>query len=364
MGMVSHCGEEISGAFFYFEKALDISTSFENALEKQQTLIEIGDGYYRGHSPSLGSGVAYTVSGNVEDIYKALKFYQQALQIAESLGNKEFQKEALIKIDRVYFYLGFRNPYKDEEPIERDGITKSRFNFKKAINLYQKSDDSLGAANTALQISRDIITAIPLDFLWAFSVSGDYESYDGRKLALEFSRYALDIYSARRDRSKVADAIYQIGRIHDPGLFRNGLLESKPKVIQELLSHLYRALEIYREVEDRAGEAKVLNAIGLYEENSESSKQSFQQALLILQELGDKTGEWRTLYNLYNIQVSIFKDNFEDNEKLRQKIFKISGFTDEIDYHRCSAPQGSNGGTNFLDDDLLDDELEDQKTIP
>jgi tetratricopeptide (TPR) repeat protein len=70
---------------------------------------------------------------------------------------------------------------------------------------------------------------------------------------------------------------------------------------QTALSYYEQALPIFREVGDRAGEAKTLNNIGAVyyaRRDGQAALFYFEQALPIRREVGDRAGEAVTRYNI------------------------------------------------------------------
>jgi tetratricopeptide (TPR) repeat protein len=77
-------------------------------------------------------------------------------------------------------------------------------------------------------------------------------------------------------------------------LLQQGLEQYQTSQFQAALQSWQQALEIYREIGDRAGEGTILSNIGnVYADQGQypQALESYQQALSIAQEVGDRAGE-------------------------------------------------------------------------
>jgi tetratricopeptide (TPR) repeat protein len=140
-----------------------------------------------------------------------------------------------------------------------DTIRQAIAKFKKAARLYHTLDDRTRMAQC---------------FLWMGVL---YQKLGNHRLAAEYSGRARSIYQATKR-----------GR---------GVLDET----QKALEYLTQALDIFRAVGDRAGEARTLNDIGaVYAALGEEQKalEYYTQALAIYRAVGDRAGEAGTLNNI------------------------------------------------------------------
>jgi tetratricopeptide (TPR) repeat protein len=76
------------------------------------------------------------------------------------------------------------------------------------------------------------------------------------------------------------------------------------KIPNKLLDYYEQTLVILREVEDRSGEGATLNNLGLvYDDlgNKQDALHYFEQALVIRREVGDRSGKGITLCNISSL---------------------------------------------------------------
>jgi CHAT domain-containing protein/tetratricopeptide (TPR) repeat protein len=87
-------------------------------------------------------------------------------------------------------------------------------------------------------------------------------------------------------------------------LLQQGVEQYQTSQFQAALQSWQQALEIYQEIGDRTGEGTIRNHIGsvyFYQGQYPRALESYQQALSILQEVGDRVGEGRTLTGIGNV---------------------------------------------------------------
>ncbi len=91
-------------------------------------------------------------------------------------------------------------------------------------------------------------------------------------------------------------------------LLQQGIQQFDISQYREALQSWQKALEIYRDIGDRNGEANSLNNLGnVYQSLGEYPKaiDFYQQSLAIFQEIGDRNGEAKSLNNLGNVYQSL-----------------------------------------------------------
>ncbi|NET82915.1 MAG: tetratricopeptide repeat protein [Moorea sp. SIO1F2] len=127
------------------------------------------------------------------------------------------------------------------------------------------------------------------------------EQYDTSQYqaALKSWQEALSIYRELEDRQGEANSLYNLGNAyHSLGQYRKAAA----------LKSWQEALSIYRELEDRQGEANSLNNLGLaYHSLGQYRKaiEFYQQSLALAREMEDRQGEARSLNNLGNAYGSL-----------------------------------------------------------
>ncbi|OQX28642.1 MAG: hypothetical protein B0D92_07910, partial [Spirochaeta sp. LUC14_002_19_P3] len=123
--------------------------------------------------------------------------------------------------------------------------------------------------------------------------------------ALKYFREALDIYRELGERSGEAVCLGNIGLI----FYNRGELNNAMK-------HYREALDIYRKLGERSGIASTYNNIGrIFKDRGEPDEaiKNYREALDIYRELGERSG----IASTYNNIGRIFKDRGELNEAMR-----------------------------------------------
>ncbi|MBE9115125.1 tetratricopeptide repeat protein [Lusitaniella coriacea LEGE 07157] len=146
-----------------------------------------------------------------------------------------------------------------------------------------------------------------------------YQTLGATTLALERYNQALELYRAMGNRDRVAFTLTQMGnaykeevknlqkeasfhQIHEFYSPISPLIEQKSQNRDKAVEFYNQALQIYREIRDRAGEAEVLKNLGqLASTDDGEAVELYQQALNIYQEI--REGENNTALNLGEAQV-------------------------------------------------------------
>jgi CHAT domain-containing protein len=162
-----------------------------------------------------------------------------------------------------------------------------------AFDTYLLLSNSLGeqiAENDDSRIGTNaqIVIQLPMD--------GQYQIFANAYDATGRGAYRLTIV-----RSNVEE-LRQTQALHDAdSLLQQGVEQSQTSQFREALQSWQAALEIYREIGDRSGEAGTLNNIGFMQKslgNYPSALEYYQQSLAITQEIGDRAGEAQALNNI------------------------------------------------------------------
>jgi tetratricopeptide (TPR) repeat protein len=156
--------------------------------------------------------------------------------------------------------------------------------------------------------------------------------------ALPLFRAAGDSPEERlRQRNGEADSLDRIGRIYDS----LGQLQQPPDYLQQdlALDYLQQALQIYREVGNRRGEAITLSGIGDVYRGMSQPQQAinlYQQALPIFREVGDLFQEAITLMSIARVYRSLGQKEQEIN--FYQQALPIFREFDNSPEHRSRPP--------------------------
>lgn len=271
------------------------------------------------------------------DKHKALDYYNQALKISRTLGDREQEFQTIVRIGAAYNNLG-----QPEKAIDW---------YKQAITTFQRAEDRLREGDLLLEIAfirnssghreeavRDYKKALAL-----FSVAKErveeaealksiadvLATYD-RKSAIDYYLKLLRLQRNSGDRYAEALTLENIGFLFDDiGDFQKSLdflnrahdvftsLRKVQEAANELinignvyysqerkakaLEYYEKALSIHRSIKNRAGEASALTNIGLvYDQTNEMEKalEYYGQALRISQEIADKNQEADILINM------------------------------------------------------------------
>lgn len=124
----------------------------------------------------------------------------------------------------------------------------------------------------------------------------EYHRNEQREEALKNYQQALEIYREIHDRKGEASALHLIAAIYNT-LANYG----------EAIQSYQQALQLYRNLQDRKGEASVLNSLGrVYQQQGKYSNALglYQQAITKTRQIGDHPGEADTLNNIGSLYYS------------------------------------------------------------
>jgi len=140
--------------------------------------------------------------------------------------------------------------------------------------------------------------------------------------------YKLVVNPATMADLRIAEQKAEADRLLDEGIAQYNRSEW-----QQALAAWQQALEIFREIGDRAGEAKTLNNIGVVYEKLGKYPEAIAQyeaSLAIKRELGDRAGEANTLGNIGSVNVSLNRDDqaltyYQQSQAIREEIGDYAG---------------------------------------
>jgi CHAT domain-containing protein/tetratricopeptide (TPR) repeat protein len=231
-----------------YEEALQVARSVGNRLSEAETLNNIGYSY-----DSLG------------EKKKALDYYDQALSLRQKLGDRTGEAETLNNIGYTYDSLGEKKRALDY--------------YNQALPIFQNIGDDSGEAATLNNIG------------------AVYNSLGEKQRALDYYNRALPLFRAAGGRLGEASTFHNMGAIYDD-------LGEK----QTALGYYNQALSIFRDIDERSSEAVTLNSIGkTYDDLGEkqTALSYYNQSLPLRREAGDYSGEAETLNNIGAIYDSL-----------------------------------------------------------
>ena len=236
---------------------------------------------------------------------QALEFYNQALGIFRTLGNKFAEADTLNNIGRVYNALGQNQNALDffnrSLPVyravgNRSGEAAALNNIGSVYNDLGQKRTALEFYNQALPISRAAGNRLG-EASTLNNIGGIYHDLGDNRTALEFYNQSLPIRRAVADRTGEAVTLHNIGSVYDK-------LGDKPTALE----FYNQALPIRRAVGDRSGEAATLSNIGgLYHDLGQEQKalDFFNQSLPLRRVVGDRLGEAITLNNIGGVYYDL-----------------------------------------------------------
>ncbi|VXD23114.1 TPR domain protein (fragment) [Planktothrix serta PCC 8927] len=248
--------------------------------ELVEHLTDKQDWQYMASLTSLGN--AYNYLGRYEE---AISFYQQSLEIARKIGNRQGEASSLNGLGNAYNSLG-----RYEEAISyhqqsleicreignRGGVAASLYNLGNAYNSLGRYEEAISYCQQSLEIYQEIgnrrgVAGSLLGLGNAYNSLGRYEE------AISYCQQSLEIYREIGNRGGVAISLNNLGTAYD-SLVR----------YEEAISYHQQSLEIYREIGNRGGVADSLNGLGKVYDGLEDYQQAlslYHDALTIATEI-------------------------------------------------------------------------------
>jgi tetratricopeptide (TPR) repeat protein len=242
----------------YYETALPY---FQQALRIAE---EIGD--KRGEGTTLNDiGEIHDAQGDYET---ALTYLQQSLSIQQEIGDKRGEGTTLNNISQIYDAQG------DYET--------ALIYLQQSLSIQQEIGDKRGEGATLNNLATPSYAR------------GDYET------ALTYLQQSLRIRQGIGDKRGEGTTLNNISQIYDA----RGDYETA-------LTYLQQSLSIQQEIGDKSGEGTTLNNLATlsYAQGDYKTALTYlQQSLSIQQEIGDKSGEATTFNNMGVIYLGEFQD--------------------------------------------------------
>jgi CHAT domain-containing protein/predicted negative regulator of RcsB-dependent stress response len=245
------------------------------------------------------------VYSSISQPQEALKYYNQALPISRSMGDRSGEATTLSNIGAVYSNIGqpqealkyFNQALQIKRSVgDRSGEATTLSNIGAVYNSISQPQEALKYYNQALPIRREVGDRSG-EATTLSNIGLVYDSISQPQEALKYYNQALPIRRSVGDRAGEAATLNNIG-----GVYKS---IGQP---QEALKYLNQSLPIKREVGDRSGEATTLSNIGVVYDNISQPQEAlkyYNQALPILREVGDRSGEATTLINIGAVYHSI-----------------------------------------------------------
>ncbi len=247
-------------------------------------------------------GMAYEDLGNA---HKAIDYYDQALKIANDIGDRRGEGAILGNLGLAYFHLG--------EPLK--GIEYHEQALKIAHEMSDREVEGANLGNQglayfhlgephkaivyheqALKISREI-GDMRNEGVWLGNLGLTYSDLGDPHKAIEYHEQALKISREIGDR-----------RGEGAGLGNLGIAYADMGEPHKAIEYYEQALKMSREIGDQTGEGNHLGSLGLaYFHLGQIGKaiDYYEQALTIAREIGDRRGEGADLGNLGNAYASL-----------------------------------------------------------
>lgn len=215
--------------------------------------------------PTKARALALTGAGHLaydqSDYVSSRTFYQEALDVARSLGDRQAIAESLNNLGSIY---------------EAEGdFPTARKVYIESLTLFREGGESRQVAQLLCNLGN------------VSEAEGDYTS------ARELYQEGLNICRELEDSAGVADALYNMGKIAEA--------EDDDHSARTLYS---QSLDLFRALGDTGGITLALNGLGnvaYYRDQYTSAREHYKESLAIEQTLGSKKAIAESLINLANV---------------------------------------------------------------
>ncbi|MFN0086938.1 MAG: CHAT domain-containing protein [Blastocatellia bacterium] len=227
-------------------------------------------------------------------LLKAVEIYRQYLEIIKSTRDRKSEANVLIRIGKIYEYLGNSQTaldvYKEALPVAREFkiLRVEAATLSKMGELYfgiGEYQEALKHFNSSLPISQAMIDRAA-EAMTLNALGNVYTALDETQKAMDYFQRAYDQAQSTPDKTFIVQTLNNIGK-----------LELKLGQYQPAEEHLLQALQICRERKIRLEEASILSNLGqLYSAHSEERAfEWYEEALSISQKIGDLQREMTSL---------------------------------------------------------------------
>ncbi|MBL7104229.1 MAG: tetratricopeptide repeat protein [Bacteroidales bacterium] len=253
---------------------------------------------------------------------EALKYSEEALDLAQKVNNKKEEAKSLHLIGTIYYYRGnfdkaldyFKRSLKISEEINYIiGIAKTSNNIGLAYDYLGRLDQALEYHFKSLKIEQE--TGNKDGIAGSFNNIGKiYHQLKKYDKALEFYFDAFEIYEAAEKGSIIQNSYNNIGSVYFD-------FEEYDKALE----YYNKAYDISKSLNDKESMASCLNNIGTVYSNLENYNKALEfylNSYKLNLEIGDK---WSMANNCRNIGgIYMNQDKFELSLEYFNKALKIS----------------------------------------
>jgi len=245
-------------------------------------------------------------------LQQALETYQQVLRIRRELGNSLQEAETLNKLGEVYNGL---SQYSQAQDVLQQALAifrqqKHRLGEGLALNHLGESYRNLGQFQTALKHHEQALAMMrelsnrTQEGATLHHIASVYETQEKYENAIKFYEQALVIQREVKDRAGEGRTLIGLGNTYIRWKrYQNSLQNADEdlKLYQDSLKSYEQALVIMREIGERVGEGWSLNGLGITYTTlgkREDGLKFYEQALAIMREVGNRAGEAAVLLNI------------------------------------------------------------------
>ncbi|MEH1827437.1 MAG: tetratricopeptide repeat protein [Nostoc sp.] len=254
--LLKNCNTEARQAF---EKAVTIYQNIDDKEGIVDTLIQIGKIYYR-----------HTKLSEVQE------FFNRAIATYQAVADKIGEADTLIKIAGVYF----RDVRYYRSIDAGDSLQIALDYYQKALAIYRDVEDKHGVGLALNNLG-----------LVYFCLEKNDKALHPLQEALSLSREIKFLTVEGSSLHNIGWIKENLGRAKDIGSDEQPFYENLDLVEQALASY-QQALDIHRQINDKAGISDTLRNIGATYENRQQFNEArtcYQQAITGYKELGDRT---------------------------------------------------------------------------
>ncbi|MGB3405629.1 MAG: tetratricopeptide repeat protein [Microcoleaceae cyanobacterium] len=309
----------ITPALENYKSALNLYQQLEKPLQKALILNQMGEAYIA-ELEQLEEEKYFALVNNLsinsrwQDLFldkqqnnskKALELYQQSLEIYQKLNN-----DSDSNIDQFIVRQAEANLLNKMAQVDDNDDDEKEQLLQKSLAIYQAIGDKQGEAlvlgylSELNRIKYSNYQAAEEQFNQAITIyteianSSNYDNFTARQAEANLLRMAADYW----------------------------WLENQ----QKALEYYNQSLIVYRNIEDKQGEAQTLSSIAdnyAELENREKQSEFYTQALLIYQEIEDRIGEAKVLNSLGDIyylsediekSLEYYRQTLEKNKEISQ----------------------------------------------
>ena len=261
-------------AMLKFSKSYMYTNEFDSALEMGQKALKKAQNLKNKNAEGFALFRIGTVAMSADGDYdKAMQYYDDALTIADEIGDKNLKMYCLNNSGII--------------EVRRGNYDKALEKFEEVYQEYLAMDDKRGQI-FGIQ-NKSVV----------YFYKGDME------LSIEMTKEALKLGIEIEDLNLQATSLSNIGAYHD-----------KKREYETAISKYEEVLSIFTRLGDRGGMSETLNRIGMTQTNMHEDIKAIEthsEALTICEDIGDSSNIAATKYLIGRVQLSI--GNYEESLK-------------------------------------------------